>query len=182
MKRLLKLAARWVAELRGEGGVLMANTWPATPGSTTNVLGQGNATTVRWGSRGSLQFPAGGPEAGGYLVVEDIKMKPKVEWVHLDNGVALQAGRIGLLSGYTWDIRVRDDTGMSAGTLAVNTLIRVVDMAGMIGAVGLVYSARVLDPSYDAAPKVPGTHVISAEHLLLVEGTINSPAQGAAQS
>lgn len=148
----------------------MANTWPPSMTSgTIGVLAEG-ITTIRWGTDALLQSPK--PTSGFYVVMR-FNQSPKQEVSYLENGSGIQTTRIRLTHGHQWDITVRDDSGMTAPK-AGDTIV-VTDAGGIVPcaspAVGNVFTAKVIDPSYEASPKQPGERVLRVEALLLIEGT-----------
>lgn len=138
--------------------------WPAVSGSTVGYKAQG-VTTIRWGTDGLLTSPA---PSGGFYTVTRFAQKPLVENIKLPNGTGITATRVQLIDGTEWTITVRDDTRMTPPVIG-NT-VTIVDAAGLHGTPGVAYSATILDPSYEAAPKQAGERTIIVERLKLIEG------------
>lgn len=146
-----------------------ANTWPPTSGTTTGFTA--SKTTVQWGTDGLLQSPK---PASGFYVVTRFSQKQLVDVTRLPNGTGITSNRVVLVDGVQFEITVRDDSAMTPPV--ANSTIVVTDAAGMLGTVGNVYTCKVLDNSYDAAPKQPGERVILAENLVLIDSqTPGSP-------
>jgi hypothetical protein len=150
----------------------MANSWPPVDGTTTGYDEVAGVTTVKWGTDGLLQSPK---PASGFYVVSSFRQSPKQDVIHLTNGSGVENGVITLTHGYKWEITVRDDRTMTPPTQGAT--INITDAAGIVshvsgGAVaGNVFTARVVEPDYNASPKQPGERIIQVEALLLVEGT-----------
>lgn len=138
--------------------------WPPTSGVTPGFSVQG-VTTIRWGTDGLLQTPRVG--ANNYYTVLRFNEAALVDSNKLPNGTGITATRVLLLDGSQFTLTVRDDTRMTPP--AVGGTIGIVDAGGLLGAVGLVYTCTVINPSYEAAPKQAGERTIVAERLILVE-------------
>lgn len=138
--------------------------WPAIPGVTIGYIAQG-VTTDRWGTDGLLQSPRVG--AGSYYVVLRFNQRPLVDNIKLPNGVGVTATRVMIVDGVEWTMTVRDDTRMTPP--AVGGTITIVDGAGLLGVVGLAYTATVIEPTYDTSPKQAGERVFTCENLVLIE-------------
>jgi hypothetical protein len=144
------------------------NVWPPTAGTTTGYDVDG-ITTIRWGTDGLLQSPK---PTSGYYVVSRFAQKELIDNIKLPNGTGITSSRVRIRDGVNWSITVRDDTAMTAPV--VGDSITIVDAGGMIGAVGLRYSATVVDNDYDSAIKQAGERVLVAENLILVESQTSS--------
>jgi hypothetical protein len=94
--------------------------------------------------------------------------------IKLPNGTGVTSTRVLIRDGVEFTLTVRDDTQMSPP--AIGGTISIVDAAGLLGTVGLVYLATVIEPNYETAPKQAGERVILAENLILVDSQ-NSTAQ-----
>ena len=148
--------------------------WPPTSGSTTGYTVDG-VTSIRWGSEGLLQgSTALLLPASGYYTVLRFDEKELVEVIKLPQGSGLTASRVRIRDGVHWAITVRDDSRMTAPV--VGTFLSIVDAGGMIGNVGLRYSAKVVENDYNTAVKQPGERVLVAEALVLIEGSASSAA------
>lgn len=142
--------------------------WPPTSGVSVGYAVDG-ITTIRWGTEGTLQSPK---RASGYYTVLRIDEKELVEVIKLPQGTGLTASRVRIKDGAHWAITVRDDTTMTAPICG--TSLSIVDMAGMIGTVGLRYNATVVENDYNTAVKQPGERVLVAENLRLIESQSGS--------
>ena len=149
----------------------MANSWPpSVTGSTIGVLAEG-ITTIRWGTDALLQSPK--PSSGWYVVMR-FNQSPKQEVSYLENGSGIQANRVRLTHGHQWDITVRDDSDMTPPKAGDS--ITIMDAGGLVTQTASparlnCFSAKVIDPSWETAPKQPGERVLRVEALLLIEGT-----------
>lgn len=166
-----RLAAQIVRQSKaawpGCENAVMVNTWPPISGTTTGYKADGSATTIRWGTDGLLQSPK--PATGFYTVLR-FAQSVLQDVTPLENGSGVRSGRTWITHGYQWDITVRDDTQMTPPK--AKDSITITDAGGLVaGTPGQVYTATVIDPSYDASPKQPGERVLRVEALLLVEGT-----------
>lgn len=156
-------------------GAMMTATWPpvsgTTPGFTVKSDGK---TTIQWGTDGLLSSPF--PSGGGFFTVTKFSEKPILDRTKLSNGTGLTTSDIILTDGMTWEVTVRDDSGMTAPT--VNSTVSVVDAAGYLGTVGNVYTARVVDPNYDTALKQAGERVLVCDNLLLIDSQTGASQTG----
>ena len=148
--------------------------WPRTGTGTITggSVATGDATYMRWGTQGVLRdFP--------FYIVTRCRQSRKKETLQYDNGDGVQSGRMQVFHGSQWEVTVRDRYDYAAPV--EGTLVYIVDMAGLVGAVygaGAVpgsgaaptYQARVIDSDYDAAPKQPGERVLLLERIILIEG------------
>lgn len=150
--------------------------WPRTGAGAiaTGSVATGDATTMRWGTKGVVTRLVGSTSASGsgtdvsaYLIVTRISQKRKKEDLQYDNGDGVQSGRMQIFHGVQWDITIREDTRFGIPT--ENTYVTVCDMAGHLGAIGLTYGAYVLTADVDTAPKQPGERVLSCERIKLIE-------------
>lgn len=143
--------------------------WPKTGAGSlsTGYLAQGSATTVRWGTDRVVKA-VNGIDVYAWAVVERITQRPKVGNIHLPQGDGIEAGRVQLIHGQVWEVVLRDDTRMT-GIPRIGTTVVVVDMAGHIGNVGLVYAATVIESPYEAQLGQAGQRHFTIENLLLVE-------------
>ena len=156
----------------------MANTWPKTGDGTlaTGYVGTG-VTTICWGTDGLLQSPK---PASGFYVVTRFTQRPKVENIKLTNAVGPTATRILLVQGYTWEITVRDDDGMTPPD--VGDSVTITDAAGIVpasvggAAQGNVFTATIVENGYETAPKQPGERILTVETLTLIEGYVKGAA------
>ena len=126
---------------------------PTTP--STGYAAQG-VTTIVWGT----------DALWGSYVVTRFNQKQLVENIKLTNGTGITTTRIQLKDGAQWDITVRDDTAMTPPT--VGTTLSVVDGGGLLGAVGVAYTGRVIDSGWEVSPKQPGERTITVEKLTLI--------------
>ena len=163
-------AARQVAKTKARfpGCAGAMNAWPPVSGVTTGYEVDG-ITTIRWGTEGLLQSPK---PASGYYTVLRFDQKELVDLIKLPQGSGLSASRVRIKDGTHWATTVRDDTQMTAPV--VGTLLSLVDGAGMKGAVGLRYSARVVENDYNTGVKQSGERVLIVENLLLIESQASS--------
>lgn len=138
---------------------------PAVNGTETGLLIEGK-TTLRWGTNALLQLK---DADGDFLVVLRFNQAPKQEVNYLTNGNGIQTTRIRLTHGAQWDITVRDDTSVTTNMRAADK-IAILDAGGLIGSVGLSYSAEIIDPGYDTSPGQPGERTLRVEALTLIEG------------
>jgi hypothetical protein len=151
-------------------------TWPPViTNLTTGKLAQG-VTTLRWGTRGLLQSPVGDNASGGgdgvssFLIVTRFTQRPLSDLIKLQNGDGLTSTRMFVVDGMQWNITVRDDS--SASFPELGSTVTIVDAGGLISAanLGKTYTARVVEPEYEAAPKQAGERILTVESLLLIEG------------
>lgn len=161
--RAAKIIARTKAKWPGCEGAMMADVWPPTSGATTGYVAKGK-TTILWGTEGLLASPI--PAAGFYTVIR-FSQKQIVDRTKLPNGNGVTSSDVFVTDGSTWEITVRDDTQMTPPL--VNTTISVVDAQGLLGNVGLVYSARIVDSGWESAPKQAGERTLMADNLLLID-------------
>lgn len=140
--------------------------WPPTPNSTTGFEADG-VTTIRWGTEGLLQGSLPPISATGYYVVLRFNQKELSENIKLPQGSGLTSTRVRIRDGVQWAITVRDDTQMTAPICG--DLLTIVDGSGMLGDVGLTYSARVVENDYETAVKQAGERVLMLENLVLIE-------------
>jgi hypothetical protein len=137
--------------------------WPPPVNATTGLAVQG-VTTIRWGTDGLLQSPK--PSVGYYTVLR-FNQRPLVDSQKLPNGSGVTTTRVMVIDGVEFDITVRDDTRMTPP--APGGVVSIVDAGGLLGTVGLVYTATVIDPAYEVSPKQAGERTIHAENLVLIE-------------
>ena len=141
-----------------------ANTWPPTiTTSTAEVASDSAVTTIRWGTDGLTPIVASPTEF--FYVCTRFSQKELTEVIKLPQGSGLTMGRVYIKDGVHWSVTVRDDSSWTPPT--VSSTVKVADGAGMIGAVGTVYDARVVDNDYETAVKQPGERVLVLERLTL---------------
>ena len=159
-------------ELRGYTAQLeqqqQTATWPPVANTTTGFAVKGK-TTIQWGTDGILSSPYPG---SGFYTVTRCNQKPILERTKLPNGTGITTSDIILQDGVTWEITVRDDSGMTPPV--VNTAVTLVDVAGLLGTQGLTYTARVVDPSYDTGLKQAGERVLACDNLVLIDSQSGS--------
>lgn len=151
----------------------MSWTAPTTGATGVGILvkqaGQtAGVTTLRWGTDGLLQSPK---PADSFAVVTRFSQAPIVENIKLTNGNGLTTTEVDIVDGTTWNITVRDDNRIwnTSSGIRINSEITIVDMGGLISTPGLIYTARVKNPNYEAAPKQPGERVITAIRLTAID-------------
>lgn len=145
--------------------------WSSYTGTTpdTGVSASGT-TTIRWGTKEVVTSLGGGAVNGtSVAIVTRASQRALVENIKFLNGSGMTATRVLVADGVQWDITVRDDTGIT-GTIRPGQAAVIVDMAGLIGAEGTSYTAKIVDSGYDAAPKQPGERTLTIEYLTLIEG------------
>tara|TARA_R110000868_G_scaffold245626_7_gene502228 strand:+ start:14883 stop:15293 length:411 start_codon:yes stop_codon:yes gene_type:complete len=125
-------------------------------GTPTGLTKQG-VTTIVWGTDGLWSS----------YIVSRISQKQLIENVKLTNGTGITVTRVQLTDGVQWDITVRDDTGMTA-PVAGNTFTAIYDAAGMLGTVGLTYTGRIVESSWDTSSKQAAERSITVEKLTLI--------------
>lgn len=147
--------------------------WPTTGvGSlASGYLAQG-ITTLRWGTDEVVQ-QINSVAVASFLVVLRASERALVTNNKLPQGDGVTKGRVQIVDGVAWDLVVRDDTG-ATGLPKIGTSVTVVDMAGLIDAVGEVYTATVVESGYDANVGQAGERTITVENLLLVESQTGS--------
>ena len=139
-------------------------TWPPAAGVTPGFTIKGKST-ILWGTDGLLASPY--PTAGGFYTVMRMSQNPILDRTKLPQGSGLTSTDIILIDGISTEIVVRDDSTMTPPT--INTTITIVDAAGWFGTQGLTYTARIVDPRYEAALKQPGERTIIADNLILID-------------
>jgi hypothetical protein len=140
------------------------STWPPVAGVTPGYTVQGK-TTIRWGTDGLLASPY--PGGGGFYTVIKMSQNPILDRAKLPQGSGLTSTDVIIIDGVSSEIVVRDDSTMTPPQ--INTLITIVDAAGWFGIQGITYTARIVDPRYEAALKQPGERTIIADNLLLID-------------
>lgn len=143
--------------------------WPTTGAGTVNASYQaGGVTTIRWGTK-ELVTSINGVANDGISVgiVTRANERALVDNIKLPNGDGVTSTRVLIYDGVQWDIAIRDDTNL--GIPKIGSTVVIVDMAGLIGNVGLKYSATVVEAGYDAAPKQAGERNFTIESLKLIE-------------
>lgn len=188
MKTIIKLIKNKFEDLRWAGHLLrfhfrrltgairqqeqqqLTEIWPAVSGTTPGYVAKGK-TTIMWGTNGILSspFPSSG---GGFYTVIRASEKPIFDRSKIPNGNGVTTSDVFITDGATWELTVRDDSTMTPPTL--NTTASVVDIQGLLGTQGLVYTARVVDTNYEAALKEPGTRTLMLDNLLLIDSQTSS--------
>lgn len=137
--------------------------WPTTGAApSSNLALDGDISYARLGTDELL------PTTPTYVVLS-ARQRLKKEDEDYNNGDGLQSGRIRRYHGVTWEVTVRDRTDISPPK--VGQLWSIVDMAGHMGNSGnYTYTARVLDPGYEANSGKPGERTVTFEHVFLIEG------------
>ena len=148
--------------------------WPRTGVGTIQggTVASGCATYMRWGTQDAL------PDFPHYIVLR-INESRKGEVMQFDNGDGVQCGRMQIFHGVVWEVTVRDSYEYKAPV--EGTLVRIVDMAGLVDAIygngtvpgtgpAPVYQARAINGSYSATPKAPGERTLTLERIKLIEG------------
>lgn len=149
----------------------MADIFPPTSGTTPGFIAKGK-TTILWGTDGLLSSPF--PGGGGFYTVLRFSEKPIVDRTKLPNGSGLTSSDIFITDGIAFELTVRDDTTMAPPN--IGTTVTVVDAAGLYGATNLVYTARVVDNSWESSSKQAGERTIMADNLVLIDN-LNGAAQ-----
>jgi hypothetical protein len=155
--------------------------WPTTGAGTleSGYLAQGT-TTIRWGTRELLQSTNG--VAANFLVVTAFSERRLSDNIKLPNGDGLTSTRMIVMDGVQWDVTVRDDTRVADANIPyVGQKVTVVDAGGLLGSPVLRYTATVVEPQYEAAPKQPGQRTLTLERLRLIEPNQGGDVSGAAQ-
>lgn len=147
--------------------------WPTTGAGSlaSGYLAQG-ITTLRWGTDELVQS-VNAQAAHSFLVALRVSERALVNNIKLPQGDGVTKGRVQLVDGVQWDVVVRDDTGLT-GLPKIGTSVTIVDMAGLIDAVGEVYTATVVESGYDANIGQAGERTLTVENLLLVESQTGS--------
>jgi hypothetical protein len=96
-----------------------------------------------------------------------MSQNPILERTKLPQGSGLTSTDIILIDGISTEIVVRDDSQMTPPQ--INTAITIVDAAGWFGTQGLTYTARIVDPRYEASLKQAGERTLIADNLLLID-------------
>lgn len=142
--------------------------WPTLPtGTLTNgIVGQGDVTYMRWGTKDAVTTT-------GFFLIQRISQRPKKEDFESTNGDGIQSGRLQMMHGNVWDVTVRDRTDMVPPR--VGQYVTIVDLGGLLGALNAAWAYRavtayVLESNYEAAPKQPGERTIVLERITLIEG------------
>lgn len=143
--------------------------WPPTSGLTPGYVAYGK-TTLKWGTDGLLQSPY--PTSGGFYTLMRFNQKPIIDRTKLPNGTGITTSDIFLIDGASWEVTIRDDSTMPP--LLIGYMLSIVDAMGVYGAPGLAYTARVVDPGYDTAPKQAGERTITADNLILIDSPVGS--------
>ena len=167
-QRASKQAARILNQTKAKWpnceGARMVTDWPAVSGTDAGFLIKGK-TTIMWGTNGiiSTPFPAG----GGFYNVIRASMKPIIDRTKLPNGVGVTSSDVFVQDGVTWEIVVRDDSALTPPV--IGTTWSVVDIAGLLGAQGLVYTGRVVEPDYEVSLKAAGERTVMLDNLILID-------------
>lgn len=159
-----RIVARTKAAWPGCAGAMATATWPPVSGTTVGFTVKGK-TTIQWGSDGLLSSPF--PGGGGFYTVTDAKQKLIIDRTKLPNGTGVSTSDVFVQDGASWEITVRDDSGMTPPVL--NTAVTLVDGAGLLGTVGLTYSARVVDPSWETGVKKAAERTLLCENLVAID-------------
>lgn len=168
-RQAAKIVRQVKAQWPGCDSAMNTATWPPVSGTTTGFTVKGK-TTIQWGTDGLLSSPY--PSGGGFYTVLRISQRQVFERTKLPNGTGPTTSDVFVQDGNTWTLTVRDDSGMTPPTL--NTTVTLVDGAGFLGTVGQVYTARVVDPSWESALKEAGTRELVCDSLLLVDSQTGS--------
>ena len=132
---------------------------PTTP--STGYTAQGT-TTIVWGTDALWST----------YVVTRISERDLIENIKLPNGTGITTTRVQLKDGRQWDITVRDDTGMTPPKSGDTLVVK--DAGGLIGTVGLNYTARIVESGWDSAPKQAAERTLTVESLVLIESQTGS--------
>ena len=128
---------------------------------TTDGVGYAaqGTTTLLWGTEGLFYT----------FTVLRYNEKELVENIKLPNGAGIDSTRVQLRHGLGWEITVRDDTLMVPPR--VGTLVTIYDGGAMFNGStrGNVILCRVVESSFDTAPKQAAERVISVEKLTNVD-------------
>lgn len=174
MKKI-KQFINWIARLFGQGVINAANAWPVTgAGALASGYVQSGVTTVRWGS-GEFVTSVNAVAVNGTTVgiVMRATQRALAENIKLGNGMGVSITRMQIVDGQSWDITMRDDTGIT-GRPKIGTAVIIVDGAGHLGNVGLKYTSTVIEGGYEVAPKTPGELTFSVENCVLIESQTGS--------
>lgn len=142
----------------------MANTWPATSGTTVGFIQTGSN---RIGTDGLLQSPR--PSVGFY-VVTDFEEEQDAETEYLTNGTGIKANCLTFVHGAIWNITVRDDVNMTPPK--INSTVNITDAGCMVPNntdPTAVFTANVRKLSYKTAPKQAGERIITVENMQLID-------------
>lgn len=156
--------------------------WPTTGAGSlsSGYLAQG-VTSIRWGTKEMLQTTNG--VSATFLVVTRFNQRRLADPIKVPNGDGLTSTRLIVVDGVQWDLTVRDDSSMLDANLPnIGQKVTLVDGAGHLGTVGLVYRATVVENGYDAAPKQPGERTVTVERLRLIEPNEGGDVSGGAQA
>lgn len=130
---------------------------PTTPSSGYAAQGT-EATTMIWGTDGLYS---------GYTVLA-FNQKLDQETIHLTNGTGIKTNRIQLKNGAMWEMTVRDNYTVSPPQYGA--VVTVTDAGGLLSTTRTsTYAGRVVDASWDVAPKQAGERKITVEYLTLVD-------------
>ena len=147
--------------------------WPTTgAGSLSSGYLASGVTTIRWGSDELVQS-LNAQAVSSFLIVTRFSERNLVDNIKLPNGDGLTSTRVMIVDGVQWDVTVRDSTAIT-GIPKIGTQVTVVDAAGLIDAVGEVYTATVVDSGYETAPKQAGERTLVLENLVLIESQSGS--------
>jgi len=160
--------------------------WTATTGAapTSGYTAQGQ-TSVRWGSKNIVKgtgsaltgIPTETTALGTHIgIVTRFNHKQTVDNIKLPNGDGLTVTRVQIVDGTTWDVTMRDDTGLGARP-TVGTTVVIADGGGFVSTAYNYYTALVVESSWDTAPKQPGELTFTVERLTLIEA-IAYPSPG----
>lgn len=148
--------------------------WPTTGAGSlaTGYLASG-VTTLRWGTDELVQTMNGQTAVQAFLIVTRFAERNIIDNIKLPNGDGLTSSRVMIVDGVQWDVTVRDSTALT-GLPKLGTSVTIVDAAGLIDAVGEVYTATVVESTYEASPKQAGERQLTLENLVLIESQTGS--------
>lgn len=159
LRARLRVAASARAWPGCEGAV---NVWP--PSSGTGGYEVDGDDAISWGTKDLLQEPVSG---GARAVVLRCAQKELVDTSYLPNGSGVNVSRVRVKQGGNWAITCRDNTDLTWPK--IGGTVKVVDMSGHIGTVGLQYTATVVDNDYEASLKAAGERTLLVEKMTLIE-------------
>jgi hypothetical protein len=162
-RQAAKIIRRTKQKYPNSEGIYAADSWPPTSGTSTGYKATGR-TTIKWGTEGILSSPY--PSAGFYTVIR-CPEKQLVDRTNLPNGTGITSTRVTLIDGVQWEVTVRDDSNMTPPTSG--TTVSIVDVGGLLGTAGLVWTATVIDSAYEANLKAAGERSILVENLVLID-------------
>ena len=136
--------------------------WPTIESNApASLLLEGDMAFARFGTDDIL------PDAPAYVIL-DAEQEPKQTTDEYNQGQGLQCGRAQMIHGAKWTLTVRDRTDVVKPQ--IGDTWRIADLAGLIGSVGSLLSARVMNNPYSVSMGKPGQFKLDVEYVTLIEG------------